>query len=57
MKIEVPLVEVDESLNQYLSGELSATSGADMVKEIADSLKKWGFVSLTGHGIDADLLR
>ena len=56
MKIEVPLVEVDESLNQYLAGELSATSGADMVKRIGDSLKKWGFVSLVGHDINTDLL-
>lgn len=56
MKIEVPLVELDDSLNQYLAGGHSASPSAGMVKKIGDSLRKWGFVSLSGHGISPDLL-
>ena len=56
MKIEVPLVELDHSLNDYLAGAQSTSHSAEMVKSIGDSLRKWGFVSLSGHGIDSDLL-
>ncbi len=56
MKIEVPLVEIDASLNQYLAGDQSAVNGARMIKEIGDSLRKWGFVSLSGHGLSTSLL-
>ena len=56
MKIEVPLVELDHSLDEYLAGEQSTRHSADMVKKIGDSLRKWGFVSLSGHGIDSRLL-
>ena len=57
---QVPLVELSASLDRYLSGELSEDSAdgqnaAHLVKTIGDSLRKWGFVSLSGHGLDASL--
>ena len=61
MTEQVPVVELSASLDQYLSGKLSPESqeglaAAQVVKMIGDSLRRWGFVSISGHGIKPELL-
>jgi isopenicillin N synthase-like dioxygenase len=56
MNTEVPLVELDASLDHFLTHHKYSDSAASMVQSIGDSLSQWGFVSLSGHGVSETLL-
>ncbi len=54
---QVPLVELSDSLGQYLDRLLDTDHPhyqecVDNVQSIGDSLRRWGFVSLSSHGVD-----
>ena len=56
---QVPVVELKSSLRAYLSGDPTSERDVEVAQriicEIGDSLAL-GFVSVTGHGVDPDLL-
>lgn len=57
---QVPVVELKSSLRAYLSGDPTSDRDVEVAQriicEIGDSLARWGFVSVTGHGVDSGLL-
>lgn len=57
MNKEVPLVELDESLDPFLAHKAESPTAAQTIKQIGDSLRRWGFVSIAGHGISDHLLQ
>ena len=57
MNQEVPLVELDESLDPFLAQEIESESAAQIVQQIGDSLSRWGFVSIAAHGVSEELLQ
>ena len=55
MTEQVPLVHLTPALDAYFNGDKDNQEGALLIKSIGDSLKKWGFVSIAGHGVEDGL--
>ena len=52
----IPIVALNDDLTMYLEHGQVSSRALDVINQIGQSLEKWGFVSITNHGIDHTLL-